>query len=53
VYNVVNDTCFTFKAKVGGLPTVDLPVRQVPFATLYTLRPDGGLQMGPKHVEEW
>jgi hypothetical protein len=36
-----------------GPPTVGLNVKQVPFATLYTLLPDGGLQMGSKHVEAW
>jgi hypothetical protein len=33
--------------------TVDLEVKQVPFATLYTRSPDDGLQMGPKHLEVW
>jgi hypothetical protein len=36
-----------------GAPTVDLVLKQVPFATLYTRPPDDGLQMGPKHVEAW
>jgi hypothetical protein len=36
-----------------GHLTFDLEVKQVPFATLYTLPPDDGPQMGPKHVEAW
>jgi hypothetical protein len=33
-----------------GLTTVNLEVKQVPFATLYNRPPDDGLQMGLKHV---
>jgi hypothetical protein len=33
-----------------GLP-VNLEVKQVSFATLYSRPPDDGLQIGPKHVE--
>jgi hypothetical protein len=29
------------------------PGQQVPFTTLYTWPPDGGLQMGLRHVEAW
>jgi hypothetical protein len=36
-----------------GLLTVDLAVKQAPFATLYTRPPDDVPQMGLKHVEEW
>jgi hypothetical protein len=36
-----------------GPPTLDLEVKQVPFATLYIRHLDDGLQMGPKHVEAW
>jgi hypothetical protein len=59
VYIVANGNYFASKSTVGGLgsytgfPTVDLEVKQVPFATLYSLPPDDGLQMGPKHVEVW
>jgi hypothetical protein len=35
----------------AGPAMVDLEVKQVPFATLYTRPPDDGLQMGLKHVE--
>jgi hypothetical protein len=51
VHNVANGTCFALKLTVGGRPTVNLEVRQVPFATLYTLTPDDRLQIGPKPVE--
>jgi hypothetical protein len=37
----------------AGPSTVDLEVKQVQFATLYTQPPDDGLQMGRKHVEAW
>jgi hypothetical protein len=36
-----------------GPPKVNLEVKQVPFATLYTPPPDDGLQIDPKHVEAW
>jgi hypothetical protein len=60
MYNAANGTCFTAKSTVSGpgqacpdLPTVDLEVKEVPFATLYTRPPDDGLEMGPKRVEAW
>jgi hypothetical protein len=59
VYNVADGNDLTSKSAVGGLgsysgsPTVDLEVKQIPFATLYTLSRDDGLQMGPKHVGVW
>jgi hypothetical protein len=43
VYNVAYGTWFTSKSTVGG-PTL---------ATLYTVPPDDGRQMNPKHVEAW
>jgi hypothetical protein len=59
-------TSFTFKATAcapgcegtavpshPGAQTVDLEVKQVPFATLHTRPPDDRLQMGPKHVQAW
>jgi hypothetical protein len=38
----------SFKANVGG--TADIK-STIAIATLYTLPPDDGLQIGPKHVE--
>jgi hypothetical protein len=55
--SVVNGICFTSKYLSVGLDpgpaTVDLEVKQVPFATLYIRPPDDGPQMGLKHVEAW
>jgi hypothetical protein len=48
VYNVANGT-----SKSIGPLTVDLAVKQVPFATLYTRPSDDGLEIGPKRVEAW
>jgi hypothetical protein len=36
-----------------GPPTVDLEVKRVTFATLYTRPTKDGLQRGPKPVEVW
>jgi hypothetical protein len=59
VYNVANGNDFTYNTTVGGrgsysvFLTGDLEVKQVPFATFYTLPLDDGLYMGPKHVGVW
>jgi hypothetical protein len=48
VFMLIGAINLSFKKK-----TVDLGVKQVPLATLYTRAPDDGLQIVPKHVEAW
>jgi hypothetical protein len=38
---------------MGKWYLLDLEVKQIPFTNIYILRPNNGLQMGPKHVELW
>jgi hypothetical protein len=40
-------------APYPGPPTDEIQVKKLPLAKLYTLPPDDGLQVDPKHVEVW
>jgi hypothetical protein len=53
VYNLTNGTCFSSNSTVGGPPTVELELKEIPLFTLHNRPPDDGLRMAPKHVEAW
>jgi hypothetical protein len=52
VWQRANCTVDCQQACPGSL-TVYLAVKLVPFVTSFTMPPDDGLHMGPKHVEAW